>query len=328
MNSCRAFIVILSLSFFRGYTLENHFEQHSIIQEQAIEEDIVLLADTHLPQHKEQIFIDRLTQEEAKDHFDLNNEIGKLCIDLGPGKTFENIHIEHFNLEDRLEKKFKKKHKEFQPTKIYCINDFIDPDTHDHYHFKPFPPGKEIVFICGMGSTINDFKKSLLHLTHLSGGYNVVGVYSPTYGLDIDLYCYFQTVNGAAFEGARDIKRLIKKFDKQNHSTDTLLLIPHSRGCGDTRNALIDSSKDLRRRVEVLAVAPGVFIDPRLCNKIFHYISLRDPTPLLDILGGLRSSSSIIPLDPHPKAPRLDHFFTSPTYAKHLQNEINKYLEN
>jgi hypothetical protein len=101
----------------------------------------------------------------------------------------------------------------------------------------------------------------------------------------------------------------------------------HSRGCVYGRNGLIDSPQKLRDRAEVAAFAPGGYIDRSLCKSVTHYVSTRDFIPWIDRLGRQRCKDTIITLKPHPRAPMLDHNFTSSTFAMRMKTVIEKYME-
>jgi len=58
-----------------------------------------------------------------------------------------------------------------------------------------------------------------------------------------------------------------------------ILAIAHSRGAIDERNALAMISKEHRKKIFVLAIAPAAVIDYRLCAGVRHFGSKRDIVP-------------------------------------------------
>ncbi len=247
---------------------------------------------------------------------------------IGMGEYSSNIY--HFNIEDNLESNFNRLNvaEPFYRTQTYSANDMIkNPLTMEKYNFKPLPRGLKILFMNGIGNYFCDFKKSLIHLAELSGGYNVEGIFCPSYGPIVDIMCYFSARKGAAYEGTRELQNHIKDFYQNNPSGSTMLLFGHSRGVVYCKNGLEDSPSEHRQAVDMRAIAPGAYIDRHLCKSIKHYVS-RDAVPLLDPVGRQRCSDTIIKLEPHLKADLNDHDFVSKTYRKPIKDDINAYFKS
>jgi RHS repeat-associated protein len=258
----------------------------------------------------------------------LEDNFQHFCTSLGPGQIndlqFGNVW--HFNIEDKLEAEHNFHQGPFYRTQHYHINDLKD-SAGKHYNFKEMPAGKKIVFMCGIGNTYQDFKESLYHIAELSGGYNVEGIFCPTFGLPLDYKCYeYALRNQACFEGSRIFQNIVQEFHANQPPEDSLLAIFHSRGCVYGRNGLIDSPQEARNRVEVAAVAPGGYISRSLCKDVRHFVSTHDSVPRLDKTGRERCQDTIILLQPHPKAHWHDHNFTSPTYAPEIKGITQDYM--
>lgn len=258
----------------------------------------------------------------------LQDNFQHFCTPLGPGNIddlqFGNVW--HFNIEDKLEAEHNFSKGPFYRTGHYHINDFKNPSG-QYYNFKEMPAGKKIVFTCGIGNTYQDFKDSLHHIAELSGGYNIEGVFCPTFGLPLDYKCYeYALRDNVCFEGARVFQEIVKDFHANNPPESTLLAFFHSRGCAYGRNALIGSPQAERNRVEAVAIAPGAYIDRHLCKRVSHYISTRDSVPKLDKSGRERCKDTIITLQPHPKAHWHDHNVTSPTYIPGIEKITHDYM--
>ena len=101
----------------------------------------------------------------------------------------------------------------------------------------------------------------------------------------------------------------------------------HSEGAIVTRNALERMPENLRRRIIVVAYAPGAYIDDELCYQATHYRSTRDIVPLFDFAGAIRCRDSTIVLQPHAQAPIFDHTINSPTYERARKIEVSKYIQ-
>jgi len=178
----------------------------------------------------------------------------------------------------------------------------------------------------GINTPLCDFQKNIIHAATITG-YNVQGIFCPTFGIATDLFCCQQALfNGAAFEGTRALQRKIQEFHENSDPGSTMLVIPHSRGAIYTRNALMDSPAHLRKKVDILAIAPGAFINRVLCNDVKHIRSMFDPVPKLNISGLWRCRDAIITLYPDVNSPYLDHEFISPTYVGSIENETKRYM--
>ncbi len=96
---------------------------------------------------------------------------------------------------------------------------------------------------------------------------------------------------------------------------------------GRTRNSLILFSPELRKRITIIAVAPGAYISRYLCESVTHLVSKRDVVPLLDPLGMLRCRDTIQFLTPHSIAGWVDHNFNSETYVNELEALYKRFNE-
>ena len=255
------------------------------------------------------------------------------CTDLGYSGLCDDPTsptVRHFALENKFGLKYdalkKSTDPAFRGTGTYCINDFINDETKMNYNFLEMPKDKKIMYVNGAGNTFEDFKKNIIHLAE-STKYNVNGVYCPTFGLRGDEFTYNQSrKNYIAFESTREIQKNVIAFHQSSSPAATILIMPHSRGAVYTRNALLDSSKLIRQKVEILAVAPGGYIDPHLCNRVRHIESSRDCVPYFDYAGRRRCRDTITTLKPHPDADKFDHSFTSPTFTLKTKNDVSKHI--
>jgi hypothetical protein len=106
-----------------------------------------------------------------------------------------------------------------------------------------------------------------------------------------------------------------------------LFHVCHSEGAIITKNALMSYPEELRKRIIVVAIAPGAYIEDKYAYDITHYRSTRDIVPFFDFVGAYRCRKSTVVLEPHPDAPWFDHSVNSPTYQERLQYHIDLYQE-
>ena len=146
---------------------------------------------------------------------------------------------------------------DFERTATYSLNDgMINPKTGMPFQLKEVPH-KGIGFVNGILNRYNDFEDSMCHLGRLSEN-NIKGIHSPSFGPVIDYKCYRNALcKNIAYEPVREIHKMWYDFFKDNPCDATFLMICHSRGVVYVRNALMDFSEELRKRIEVIAIAPG-----------------------------------------------------------------------
>jgi RHS repeat-associated protein len=248
---------------------------------------------------------------------------------FGLPSMVKTSEITHVSSEARMQEEYRFRNQEnCQRTKRYDLNKdgIIDPSTNAPFQLKE-APNKGIGLVNGIMNTQADFEKSMQHLGQMSE-YNVQGVHCPTRGLLTDLWHYFKArFCGTAYEGVREIHNMLDDFFQNASHDATFLLIGHSRGVVYIRNALMSYPPELRQRIEVLAVAPGEFIDPALCKSVTHLVSKGDPIPhIADHRGLKRFRDTIVSLDPHRNASKIaDHSFCSDTYKERIEKTLEKY---
>lgn len=240
------------------------------------------------------------------------------------------IQIQYIAIEEQIETKyhFRDPLVPFERTNVYRLNDnnqFTNPETNAPFQLKQ-ANHKGIGFINGINTSLKDFKENMKYLGQFSE-YDIIGIHSASLGKCTDIKCYFNaTFRYQAYEGVRELHKVWYEFFKNSPIDATFLMFCHSRGVAYVRNALLSFPEDLRNRIEIIAIAPGAYIESYLCKGIKHYESSRDIVPLLDIAGRQRCQSTIITLEPAPGADFwLDHSFMSPTYIKEIKFSIKAY---
>lgn len=164
----------------------------------------------------------------------------------------------------------------------------------------------------------------------MSGGYNIHAVYNATHGKPIDFRECQLGLNNIATEPVRLLHQMWNNFFENNDSSARFLMISHRQGNIHLKNGLLDFSEELRQRIDVVAIAPGGYIYPESCGKLWHYCAApyRDIVPQFDRAGAQRAKDTIIRLKSHPDAPWFDHPFLSPTYKRALGDHIKEYITN
>lgn len=123
-----------------------------------------------------------------------------------------------------------------------------------------------------------------------------------------------------------------------------ILQFCHSQGAIHVRNALAQAPQEVRNRVIVVAIAPGVVVPGDLCFQAFNYASEKDIVHYGELANaGFWSTSEwgtskhqeiifetheqLILLKAHPEATGIDHDFQSPTFREIINEHIKDYLD-
>ena len=86
--------------------------------------------------------------------------------------------------------------------------------------------------------------------------------------------------------------------------------------------------EDLRKNIRVVAIAPLAYIDPDVCEKVVHYVSKRDPVPLIDAENKKRVEETIMYLEPHENASWIiDHGVLSDTYEEPIKRQTRNFFD-
>jgi hypothetical protein len=193
----------------------------------------------------------------------------------------------------------------------------------------PDVPKGEVAFVNGINHKPPRAVKCASLLSSLSGGFNIYVVYNPTDGLFGDLKkCYHELFK---FKVTPPVKKLQEKWDyffKHAKKSERFLQFCHSQGAIQVRNALLHYPEERRKRIIVVAIAPGAYIGQEICCKAYHYISRRDIVPYFDRQGLKKCKNSICFLTPHPDAAFFDHHFLSPTYRAAIEHHLQKFIES
>lgn len=201
--------------------------------------------------------------------------------------------------------------------------------TPEIYTFAlPDLPSGEIAFVNGMNHRPDRAVRCALLLAKKAGGYNVYTVYNPTDGLIGDLRkCYVELFH---FKCTPPVNKLHEKWDQffsRAPDGDIFLQFCHSQGAIQVRNALLTYPEHFRKRIQVVAIAPGAYISDDICYRAYHYISRRDLVPYVDQSGKKNCQKTTIMLTPHCKSCFLDHHFLSQTYREAIEHHLKEYVD-
>lgn len=185
--------------------------------------------------------------------------------------------------------------------------------------------GGGIGFINGINT---DFDRAVSHANRLSSyaGAKVYYIYNPIQLFSKDILKSYWTSRESPMVDL--VKKMWQSFFDANHPDAKFLQICHSYGASVVKSALEASSKEVRRRIIVLAISPAVIIPKKICSKSYNYVSKRDVVPYFNITGNVRHGKELKKLKPHKDASFFDHGFDSPTYEEVIKKCIQSYLNS
>jgi RHS repeat-associated protein len=214
---------------------------------------------------------------------------------------------------------FEQMYPKYERSKRYDLSD-LDPLT-------PLAD-MGIGFTNGIWNNFEMAKESTQYLSRLSGGYNIYSVYNATHGTIPDCKECKMGMSYIATDPVLQLHQMWNSFFEKSSADAKFLMICHSQGAIHVRNALLDYSPELRKRILVVAIAPAAYIYQETCAKVIHYRAAwwRDFVPRFDRKGARREKDAIVTLDSHQDAPFFDHEFMSPTYQRELRKHIANYV--
>lgn len=181
-----------------------------------------------------------------------------------------------------------------------------------------------------MGNDFESAHESTEYLSRLAGGYCVHAVYNATHGHRADLLECKLGLSYIATEPVRLIHQMWNSFFERSSASAKFLMVCHSQGAIHVRNALLDYPPELRKRIMVVAIAPGGYVYQQTCAQVTHYRNAsarRDLVPRIDRDGAVRSKETIVDVVSHPDAGWFDHGFQSLTYEHYLREEISAFFK-
>ena len=206
-----------------------------------------------------------------------------------------------------------------------------------------------ITLINGMGNVLIDNVSNAAHISKLLN-HNVYSVYNATHGHRYDVMECCLGALGIATAPAIVLKEQWLARFREMPADQEILHFCHSQGAIHSKFALMLLPPELRSRINVVAIAPAIYIPNELCKSAINYVVRADwrkdpehqqvttlsfdPVPfLLNYVGKALALSPTMQkpelrtsytynvkfLDSHPDAPIIDHSFTSPTYIQSIK---------
>ncbi|CUI16927.1 putative rhs family protein [Candidatus Protochlamydia naegleriophila] len=185
-----------------------------------------------------------------------------------------------------------------------------------------------IGFMHGIMNKLSDAYASAKLLSTMANDHFVTINNNSSRGFILDLVrCAFELYFHAQTKAVRVQQKVWDAYFAHAKPGGVYLHFCHSEGAIITRNALMTYSEELRKRIIVVAIAPGAYIEDKYAMEVTHYRSKRDIVPMLDFVGASRCRHSTVVLDPHQDAGWFDHSFDSPTYQDARKYHIDLYQE-
>ena len=177
--------------------------------------------------------------------------------------------------------------------------------------------------INGICTVFDGCKSFASGVSEMFDGASVRGIYNATHGIIWDLIeCALGLYFRVSTEPALKIQNEWNNFFENSGPDSLLLHICHSQGAIHTRNALLSYPEELRKRIVVIAVAPGAYIYKDTCKEVSHLVSERDPVPWCDFRGRMRERDTIKYLKASP-GKIFDHFLDNESYKRALREQID-----
>lgn len=184
-------------------------------------------------------------------------------------------------------------------------------------------------FTNGMCNTEKQNLSSAEILSKFAGGRQIESTVSPTNSWFHDLFRSFHSLFFClASNGVFGLHEKWNKHFEQKGADAVWLETCHSEGAINVRNALMSYNPQLRKMIDVVAIAPGCYIDRELCRSVHHYVSTRDFVPWVDLVGRIRNRDTVHVLPAHKDASLWDHDFASPTYREVIKRHVEQHLKN
>jgi hypothetical protein len=211
-----------------------------------------------------------------------------------------------------------------------------------------FHPDRIVTCMFGIANTLPEGDGNASHVIRTAdrSNINIRHVYNPTHGVAADLSeCAANIFLRFTPNCAKDLGKCWKEFHLTHldNPKAKILHICHSQGAIHTLNELLVTPKEIRDRIEILAIAPAVPIPRELCSNVQQFASKNDLVPKIGPIARAIADSrmnpfSLLPnilnafdqiqqLEPHPDAKGMDHDFRSPTFRKHIQETLQNFWD-
>ena len=201
----------------------------------------------------------------------------------------------------------------------YDVNEWLRSYNHTPGLYSGYdnPP---IGYVNGVGTDLTAALQTGYELGYLLDT-NVIVTHVPSFTVGADLLKCTMGRMGIATEAVHKIHENWTNYFT-NYPDKDLFWVCHSGGAIDTRNALASYPNELCQRINVLAIAPGGFMDDHLCKSIVHIVSSMDPVPKTDPIGWARCRDNIVVLRGNGIT---DHYILNNMYAQDIKEYYNEF---
>ncbi|CCB87956.1 hypothetical protein [Simkania negevensis] len=141
-----------------------------------------------------------------------------------------------------------------------------------------------------------------------------------THNLAADLFECGAGYYGVHTPPVQHLKNTWRHFILTHGPDEKFLQTCQSGGAIHVKNALLTSPESVRKRIIVIAIAPGAIVPEELCFKSYNYMSKRDFVSYCDLIigGNIKYINELKLLDPHPDAKFFDHDFLRTVLKKSI----------
>jgi len=177
--------------------------------------------------------------------------------------------------------------------------------------------------ICSDEKSCETFAKTV---QGYAGGRDIGIVYNKSYGFFKDLFECVCNAFGFRTLPSQMLEVQIKKTLMEYPDAE-ILVIAHSQGCMHTRDALAALPKELQRRVSVLAIAPGGYINRDHCKNVEHLVCYLDPVTYVSLPGRQMAFKqgtvqTCLPI----KGDIFCHFREAAIYSKDIKRTTEEFI--
>lgn len=153
-------------------------------------------------------------------------------------------------------------------------------------------------------------------------GVHVQAVYNATHSVFADLKASWLGWWGYKTKPTKKIIKMWDKFFTQNEE-GKFLMYCHSQGAIHVKHALEIYPEHLRKRIEIVAVGPGVYINPEHCGNVIHLVSDWDFIHLFD----WKAAKNVKELKASKNAAFHDHSFRSETFKQYIKESLEAFVK-
>lgn len=175
-----------------------------------------------------------------------------------------------------------------------------------------------------MNKSVGEAMETANKISEYSGGYQTTLIFNPSVSLAFDTYRYrdsavFRFATPASLAIANHV---IEHFDKYGLEGSTFTLYAHSEGLNNCNHALLMLDSEIRKRVTVIGLAPSIYINPNLCERVQNYVCNGDPVTYADLIGRIKFCDTISMINCNPLMGLHYHSLSTGIYDDSIKKEV------